>query len=104
MPSSLTVDAFVKKVEAGEGAGRGEYDWAKIDALIEKGRPFTVAQCEKLMPEVPYRNYIRNYLERLVRNKTLFRTPKNQSRTFYLSMKVYEEHVKAQQAKAKRPT
>jgi len=90
----MDVKEFLERMEAGEGAYRGKYDWSALDPLINGNEPFTVADCERLMPDIKYRNYIRNYLERLVRNKVLVRTPKNQPRTFYLNRKVFEKALK----------
>ena len=89
MPISLK--EFVERCEAGEGAGLAKYDWTKVDELLAKGKPITIADAEAAMPEVKYRNQIRGYLERLVKSKTVVRTPKNQPRTFYMSKEVFEK-------------
>ena len=91
MPVSL--EEFAKMLEEGEGQ-RGKYDWSKLDALIEKGEPFTVADVEALMPEVPNSNYIRQRLEKLVKQGKLVRTPKYRSRTYYVKREAFEEFMR----------
>jgi len=90
---SVSLDEFATMLEEGEGQ-RGKYDWSKLDALIEKGQPFTVSDVERLMPEVPNSNYIRQRLEKLVKQGKLVRTPKYRSRTFYVNKKTFEAYLK----------
>ena len=92
----VSVEDFLKMEEQGP-AERSKYDWSKLNELINGSKPFTVADCEKLMPEVPYRNQIRNYLERLVRQGKLKRTPKGHPRTYYLNIEVYRKYLASKQ-------
>jgi len=91
---SISMKEFCEYVERGEGEGIGKYDWSKVDALLAKGKPITVADAEAIMPEVKYRNQIRGYLERLVKSGKVVRTPKYQPRTYYVLKKVYDEYLK----------